>query len=229
MQNRKDTYKYEATFKNTCGKAESINFNLEIDGSYKYPTTTIKESFSSTDKYGVYRNGSPLLSDVDKFRHYPNGHLLFIEEKKSSNLFNKESEIEKRESILRNGKASICYVEVPNYLKDETVNIKLYLFNGLELRFVEVDCDKIIPLCDLLLNGAKPYLYYLEEYKMNGVKRILTYDSNLDKFEFDSPLEIVTGRIDLSKYKCTMEEKDALEGLLNALERLMKELENYAE
>lgn len=226
---RKETYKYKATFENTCGKAENISFDLELDGSYNFPATTIKEAFSSTDKYGVYNNGSPVLSDIDKFRYYPNGHILFIEEKKSADLFNKATEQEKRKALLRNGKASICYVEVPNYLKDSTANIKLYLFNGLELRFLGVDCTKIVPLCDLLLNGANPYLYYLEEYKMDGVKRILTYDSDTDTFELNTPIEIKAGAIDLGAYICTMEERDALEGLINAIEGLVKELNNYAE
>lgn len=229
IQNRKDTYKYNATFENTCGRAESISFEVEIDGSYNYPSTMIKESFSSTDKYGVYSNGSPILSDIDKFRYYPSGHILFIEEKQNLRLFNSETEVKKRNALLRNGKASICYVEVPNYLKDDTANIKLFLFNGLELRFIGVECNKIVPLCDLLLNGANPYLYYLEGYKMNGTKRILTYDSDTDTFEFNMPLYIKAGAIDLTGYTATMEDTEALEGLLNALSELVKELNNYAE
>lgn len=248
MQNRKETYKYLATFKNVCGKAESLSFAVDIDGSYNFPSTMIKESFSSTDKYGTNRNGNPLLSDVDKFKVYDNGHLLFIEEKKDKELFKKDSW--KLDRILKNGKASVLYVEVKDYLKEE-VTTAIYVhgiktatgrINPMFIRFKDVPTNKLLSLIDLLIENDT----YIKDIRRKSVGmegkslRIATYDREKDKFTITTTYFKNISKLDLSgasifealttdnRLSDVVEDTATIDMLADSVRRLIEGIKDYA-
>ena len=240
MQNRKETYKYLATFKNVCGKAESLSFAVDIDGSYNFPSTMIKESFSSTDKYGTNRNGNPLL--------YDNGHLLFIEEKKDKELFKKDSW--KLDKILKNGKASVLYVEVKDYLKEE-VTTAIYVhgiktatgrINPMFIRFKDVPTNKLLSLIDLLIENDT----YIKDIRRKSVGmegkslRIATYDREKDKFTITTTYFKNISKLDLSgasifealttdnRLSDVVEDTATIDMLADSVRRLIEGIKDYA-